>query len=105
MEMIEQNSPAVGLVLTGGGARAAYQVGVLRAMVKILPRGSPNPFRVICGTSAGAINAVALANDADNFSYAVRRLAAVWKNFHAGQVYRTDGVAALRSSLRFLRSL
>jgi NTE family protein len=104
-KMTEQHPSTIGLILTGGGARAAYQVGVLRAMSKMLPRGTANPFRVICGTSAGAINAVALAIDADNFHYAVRRLTSVWKNFHADQVYRTDGVAALRSGLRFLRSL
>ena len=50
-----------GLILSGGGARAAYQVGVLKAIHKILPKGHYNPFDVISGTSAGAINGVALA--------------------------------------------
>jgi len=103
--MTRQNPSAVGLVLTGGGARAAYQVGVLRAMSKMIHRGAPNPFQVICGTSAGAINAIALAIDADDFHYAVRRLASVWKNFRTDQVYRTDVRAALRSSLRLTASL
>jgi NTE family protein len=47
----------VGLIVSGGGARAAYQVGVLRAIASMLPQRSRNPFRIICGTSAGAINA------------------------------------------------
>ena len=52
--------PTVGLVLTGGGARSAYQVGVLLALTELLPRGR-NPFQVIVGTSAGAISAGVLA--------------------------------------------
>jgi NTE family protein len=103
--MAAQNSPIIGLVLTGGGARAAYQVGVLRAIAKMLPRKAANPFQVICGTSAGAINAVALAIDANNFPYAVRRLTTVWKNFRTHQVYRTDVGAALQCSLRLFSSL
>jgi NTE family protein len=88
--------PTIGLVLSGGGARAAYQVGVLRAIAEMVPTGSPSPFRVLCGTSAGAINAAAIAADATDFRRGVRRLLSVWKNFHAGQVYRSDprGVAA-----------
>ena len=88
--------PKIGQVLTGGGARAAYQVGVLRALAAMVPKGAPSPFKVICGTSAGAINATALATDASNFRRSVRRLLAVWRNFHAGHVYRADiaGIAA-----------
>src|SRR4029079_15232273 len=80
----------VGLVLTGGGARAAYQVGVLRAISEMLPTKSPCPFPIICGTSAGAINATVLAANAGNFRRGVRQLMTVWKNFHAHHVYRTD---------------
>src|SRR5882762_8543107 len=65
-----------GLILTGGGARAAYQVGVLQAISQILwEQGWPparNPFDIICGTSAGAINATALACRADNFGEGVQ---------------------------------
>ncbi|NIO42561.1 MAG: patatin-like phospholipase family protein [Burkholderiales bacterium] len=83
-------------MLTGGGARAAYQVGVLRALAHILPHGISNPFPIVCGTSAGAINAVALAAGAADFHRAVRRLQLVWRNFGAHQVYRSDpiGIAA-----------
>jgi NTE family protein len=94
-------TPATGLIMTGGGARAAYQVGVLRALSEVLPRHIRTPFPIICGTSAGAINAAVLAADAGNFRQAVRRLMAVWKNFHVHQVYRADPVGAARNSLRW----
>ena len=94
--------PRVGLILTGGGARAAYQVGVLRALSELLPRNAHTPFPIICGTSAGSINATILAVDAANFRHAVRRLVTVWKNFHVHHVYRADIFGALRNSLRWL---
>ena len=59
--------PRAGLVLTGGGARAAYQVGVIKAVRDILQRPARNPFPILCGTSAGAINAACLAAFADDF--------------------------------------
>jgi len=94
--------PKTGLIMTGGGARAAYQVGVLRALSELLPRQVRNPFSIICGTSAGAINAAVLAADAGNFRRAVRRLMTVWKNFHVHQVYRADPLGAARNSLRWI---
>jgi len=94
--------PRLGIILSGGGARAAYQVGVLRAISDLLPRESGNPFPIICGTSAGAINAVALAADATNYRRAVLRLQAVWKNFHTEQVYRADTLGVARNSLRWI---
>jgi NTE family protein len=92
----------VGLILTGGGARAAYQVGVLRALSEFLPREARTPFPIICGTSAGAINAAVLAVNADDFRRGVRRLVTVWKNFHAHQVYRADAGGALWNSSRWV---
>ena len=94
-----------GLVLTGGGARAAYQVGVLKAVAQIrrqshAPAG--NPFPVIAGTSAGAINAAALACRADTFDAAVDGLVHVWENFRAEQVYRTDSFGVIRTGARWL---
>ena len=88
--MIQVNDQAAGLILSGGGARAAYQVGVLRAIANMLPRRSPNPFGIICGTSAGAINAASLASNADRFDRAVAHLARTWGNLHWDQVYRAD---------------
>jgi NTE family protein len=77
-------------------------VGVLRAMSEILPRGTPTPFPIICGTSAGSINSAVLAVDASNFRHAVRRLVTVWKNFHADHVYRADVYGAFRNSARWI---
>jgi NTE family protein len=78
------------IVLPGGGARAAYQVGALRGVAKILGRPGQLPFRVISGTSAGAINAAMLAIHADSFRRAVARLTRWWRNLEADQVYRAD---------------
>lgn len=101
--------PTTGLLLTGGGARAAYQVGVLRAIADIRKAAGalaePNPFQIITGTSAGAINAAALACGADDFDGSVRRIAHVWRNFEAGQVYRADSVSMLRSGARWVTLL
>lgn len=94
--------PKIALVLTGGGARAAYQVGVLRALSELIPEGESNPFPIICGTSAGAINAAALAADAADFRRAVRRLMVVWKHFQVRQVYRADPWGAFSNSARWI---
>ncbi|MFN6182741.1 MAG: patatin-like phospholipase family protein [Burkholderiales bacterium] len=100
---------ATGLVLTGGGARAAYQVGVLQALRLILdtegvaPQRSP--FGVVCGTSAGAINATALACRADHFDEALDKLSQVWENFSAEQVYQSDVLSVLRTGTRWLTML
>ena len=88
----------VGLVLTGGGARAAYQVGVLRAISEMLPADAPCPFPIICGTSAGAFNATVLAANASNFRQGVRQLMTVWKNFHVRHVYRSDPLGVIQNS-------
>ena len=89
-------------MLTGGGARAAYQVGVLRALAHILPHGISNPFPIVCGTSAGAINAAAVAAGASDFHRAVRRLQLVWRNFRAHQVYRSDPIGIAATGARWL---
>ena len=100
--------PVTGLVLTGGGARAAYQAGVLRGIERIRtecgashgPTG--NPFAVMTGTSAGAINAAALASYADEYSTAVERLHRIWHGFQAHHVYRADAFGVVRSGARWL---
>jgi NTE family protein len=97
-----QSGEALALVLTGGGARAAYQVGVLRAIASLLEPGTPSPFPIICGTSAGAINAAAVASGANDFRLTVHQLAAVWKQFHAHQVYRADALGVMRTGARWL---
>ncbi len=90
------------LVLPGGGARGAFQVGVLKAIAELVPRGTINPFGIISGTSAGAINSVVLAAKARRFRVAVAELERVWGNFRCHHVYRTDTRAMLRSSLQWL---
>ena len=104
-EAMVENGARIGVIMSGGGARAAYQVGVLKAVAQILPPGIPNPFPIICGTSAGAINAASLAVYANNFQQAVRRLERVWANFHVQQVFRTDAPVVLRNSARWLAAL
>jgi NTE family protein len=94
-----------GLILTGGGARAAYQVGVLKAIDKIrrdCHASDRNPFPVIAGTSAGAINAASLACNADFFEASVQGLVDVWSNFHADQVYLSDSLGVVRTGARWL---
>jgi NTE family protein len=90
------------LVLPGAGARGAYQVGVLKAIGSLLPERAPNPFSVICGTSAGAINAAVLAGRAANFERAVADMIEVWGSFSADQVYRSDNWTMLKTSLHWL---
>ena len=87
------------IVLPGAGARGAYQVGVLKAIARILPERAPNPFAIISGTSAGAINGAVLASRAGNFERAVADMERVWSNFSADQVFRTDSWTMLKSSI------
>lgn len=101
-QFLPPSQPMTGLILSGGGARAAYQVGVLAAIADLLPNAAHNPFPVIVGTSAGAINAVGLACGALHFTEAVRRLTSVWQGFHTHQVYRSDWPGVLRQASRFI---
>ncbi len=94
-----------GLILTGGGARAAYQVGVLKAVRELLPFPEKNPFPIVCGTSAGAINAATLAVFSENFDAAVGKLLDVWENFHVRHVYRSDPLGIARVGARWLAAL
>ena len=102
-------TPLTGLVLTGGGARAAYQVGVLAAIARLRRETGTdlrrNPFAVICGTSAGAINSAALASRCDDFDASVAALVAVWRDFKAEQVFRADSLGVIRSGAQWLTML
>ena len=89
--------PRAGLVLTGGGARAAYQVGVVKAVRDILGNPERNPFPILCGTSAGAVNAATLAVFADDFNRAVGNLLEVWEHMHCHHIYRTDAWSIMKS--------
>ncbi|MDL3983915.1 patatin-like phospholipase family protein [Shewanella xiamenensis] len=89
------------LVLGGGGARAAYQVGVLKALVQLYPRNHGIPFKIICGTSAGAINGTSIATHASCFHLGVKKLEWVWRHFETRKVYR----ATLPSVLKHLSKM
>jgi NTE family protein len=93
------------LVLAGGGARAAYQVGVLGAIAGWMPPGAACPFEVLMGTSAGALNAAALAARAEDFSAAVKVLEDVWARFRVEQVVRADPATMLRAGLHWMLSV
>ena len=105
MTQAGQGRPKTALVLPGGGARGAFQVGVLKALAELMPKGSPNPFAVISGTSAGAINSVVLSSKARRFRVAVAELDKVWSNFRSEQVFRTDNLTMLKSSLHWLAAI
>jgi NTE family protein len=94
-------SRQLGLVLTGGGARSAYQVGVLKGIADLLRRGSACPFPIITGTSAGAVSAIALASDAAHFRRSVFAIERVWRDFRVHQVFKADAASMLRSGLHW----
>ncbi len=94
----------LGLVLTGGGARSAYQVGALRALSRLSPPG-PIPFDVVAGISAGAINAAGLASGADDFQATAEQLARTWAALSPGRVYRTGALGLARTGLRWMLDL
>jgi len=96
------DKPKVGLVMMGGGARAAYQVGVLKAVAQLVKKGEPSPFKIISGISAGAINATALASAAHNYHKAIFRLMTIWGNFHCDQIFRTSASGILKTSAHWL---
>ncbi len=103
-------TPATALVLSGGGARAAYQVGVLQAIAEIRRERNQeqkaelrvNPFPIVVGTSAGAINAAALACGADDFDAAVNKIANTWSAMHANHIYQADSLSMARSGAQWL---
>ena len=98
------NVTRAGLILTGGGARAAYQVGVLKALSEIHPR--PDwPFPIIVGTSAGAVAAAILAGNVLRWHQTVSDIEQVWANFRVHQVFRSDAIAMLKAGGRWMGSL
>jgi NTE family protein len=104
MKIHAENSKTA-LVLPGGGARGAFQVGVLRAIAEMVPHRCENPFPVISGTSAGAINSIVLASKARRFRVAVAELERVWGHFHSKHVFRSDSLTMLKSSLQWFGAI
>jgi len=94
----------VGLVLTGGGARAAYQAGALQALAEILPPGEV-PFASLCGISAGGVNACFLGGNLPDFRGAAESLRQLWQGLTPDQVYRTDTARMLSIGTKWMRDL
>ena len=95
----------IGLVLPGGGARGAYQAGVLKAFLEISQKRSQFPFKIISGTSSGAINAAFLASESHIFHHSVSHLVDLWSNFSSNKVYKTDPITMLKSSLHWFLTI
>lgn len=93
---------SAGLILSGGGARAAYQAGVLKAVNDILGQPKRSPFSIVTGTSAGAINAAAVASNNHQFDYGAQRLEEIWSNFSPDQVYKTGLGTLSKNALRWV---
>jgi len=96
----------LGLVLTAGGARGAYQAGVLKRIGE-LPwlHDAPSPFPIVTGASAGAINGTAIAARSADFPEATRELARLWSQLEVEQVFHTDALTLSLGALRFVRDM
>jgi NTE family protein len=92
------NRLTTAFVLTGGGARAAYQVGVLRALAEIHPKAP----QILCGTSAGAINVGYLATHAASWTRATHQLWHLWSNLSPERIFRTDIGSFFWTGLKWL---
>lgn len=101
---MQQGKCKFGLMLPGGGARGAYQIGVLKALSELLP-GEAIPFPIVAGTSAGGINAAVLASHAGNFSHGVARLERFWGHLHCDHIYRTGWLHNLATGAHWLASM
>lgn len=93
------------LLLSGGGARGAYQVGVLQGLAKILPEPNSLPFSILCGTSAGALNATLLATRANHFVNGVRLLSHIWRHLTIDQIYSVSRWPVASSITRSLANI
>lgn len=91
--------PKTALILSGGGARGAYQVGVLKGLAEILPEKKRSPFKILSGVSAGAINCSKLAADIEHFGNAVEKLTYLWSKISPDQVFKTDFLSLNKFSL------
>ncbi len=96
----------VGLVLSGGGARGAYQVGVIQAIASLLESwGVKNPFRFYSGVSAGSINAAYIASRSDELSEGAKGLVDIWGQLRSEQIFRTDAMSLGKIGLKWMGEL
>lgn len=98
----QEKKPKIGLVMMGGGARAAYQIGVLKGVADLVKKGDPSPFHIISGISAGAINAASLASAAHDYRKAVFRLLTIWGNFHCDQIFYSHAGGIIKTGAHWL---
>jgi NTE family protein len=103
--MTTSSPKEVGMVLSGGGARGAYQAGVLHALYEIFNATEISFPRIIAGVSAGAINAAFLASQMDEADHGIPNLCQTWKNLHAENVFRTDYTSVTRNALKLVRGV
>ncbi len=95
-----------GLVLMAGGARGAYQAGVLKRIAELASfRGGPSPFAIVAGASAGAINGTMLAAHSADFVDGTVLMAQLWSQLEVAQVFRTGAASLTLGGLRWLRDL
>ena len=92
----------VALVLTGGGARAAYQIGFLRCLARNMPAGR---FQIITGVSAGAINAAFLASHPGPLADAAEELTEIWSGLSPERIFRVGGLSLAGSVTRWVLRL
>ena len=102
----KKSRPVIGLVMTGGGARGAYQAGVLKRIGELrrIRRGR-SPFRIVAGASAGAVNGAGVAAGNHDLYSGTRLIAEIWANLKAENVYRTDLGALAGNSARWIKDL
>ena len=99
-----EEQQTLGLILPGGGARNAYQVGVLKAVEELLAAKAQSPFPVVTGTSAGSLNAGMIASRSIDFSDGLQRLLGMWENLQMDMVVRTDNKNATKTAARWIWS-
>lgn len=98
----QSEAPRLGLVLSGGGARGAYQAGVLLGIAEIAAaKGLSHPFKVVTGVSAGAVNAATLVSSEADFGDVAMKLTRDWATITTDQVFRTDAITAGRLGMKF----
>ena len=97
---------AIGLVMTGGGARGAFQAGVLKRIGEIKRvQTQGNPFPIIEGASAGAINGAALAAGSDDFALVTKVIARLWSELRPSDIFHCDVFSQARNSLTWILDL
>ncbi len=97
---------AVGLVMTGGGARGAYQAGVLKRIGELKRvRTEGNPFPIIGGASAGAINGAGLATGCDDFALVTQRIAEAWATLKPSEIFHCGLLSQAHNSLTWMLDL